>query len=185
MGASRSLKERHYLKALEWLRVDPDHPVAEYGTGRGAGLGVLTETLPDGVNVVAMDPVHDHLRRVRERTPPNHSPQRISLVRNEPDSVPVETGVFAGIILAYVLHESDFPRTLLRNLARSLIPRGRLVVLETAPEPPLANPGFQHGIGPCRTRELLTGSGLKPLSHRDLKQRHYLLPARPDGSGTG
>lgn len=94
----------------------------------GAGTGLNFQLYPEGVEVVALEPEPNMLRRARERR--GEGPSRVRLVRGAAESLPFGDGSFDAAVVCLVLCSVARPSTAISELRRVLRPGGELRVFE-------------------------------------------------------
>src|SRR5918999_1652689 len=154
--------------------IDPDLVVGDLG----CGTGQLTETVAPYVKrVIAVDSSPDMLDAARQRVAgaPN-----VDLRQGELESLPLDAGELDAAMLSLVLHYSPSPARALADVARSLRPRGRVLVVDMLPHE--RQEYQQHmghvwlGFSERQMSRLLGGAGFDDVRMRP-------LPADPDAKG--
>ena len=131
--------------------------VADIGAGDGYYVVRLAEMVGVTGRVYAEDIVADYLRLLQERV----SRERLSnvqLARGDAHDPRLPASDIDVALMIHMYHEIDQPFGLLYNLAPSLKPGGRLVILD------LDRPTFGHGTPPSLLRCELTAVGYRELS---------------------
>ena len=115
-----------HLQALAAF-LDPEWAVADLGCGTGQ---VSAAIAPFVRRVAAVDRSGEMLQTAKRRL---REFANVEVRRGELEAVPLADGEFDGAVLMLVLHHVADPAAALREAARILKPRGRLVVCDMLP----------------------------------------------------
>ena len=97
----------------------------------GCGTGQLTETIAPYVKqVIAVDSSPDMLEAAQERL---GAARNVTLRQGELENLPIEAGELDAAMLSLVLHYSPSPGRALSDVARALVPGGRVLVVDMLP----------------------------------------------------
>jgi ArsR family transcriptional regulator len=162
-----------YLWATLGL-IDPALVVGDLG----CGTGQLTEVIAPYVKrVVAVDGSSDMLDAARQRVA---GARNVDLRQGDLESLPIEAGELDAAVLSLVLHYSPSPGRALAEVARSLKPGGRVLVVDMLPHD---RQEYQSQMGHVwlgftekQMARFLTGAGF-------VDHRLRMLPADPDARG--
>ncbi len=162
-----------YLWAVLGL-IDPTLAVGDLG----CGTGQLTETIAPYVRqVIAVDGSADMLEAARKRVGDRTN---VDIRRGDLESLPVERGELDAAMLSLVLHYSPDPAKALAEVARTVKPGGRLLVVDMLPH---EREEYQQQMGHVwlgfsekQLSRFLTGAGFGEVRMRP-------LPADPDAQG--
>ena len=94
----------------------------------GAGTGLNFQLYPEGVDVVALEPEPNMIRRARERL--RERPSRVHLVRGPAEALPFPDASFDAAVVSLVLCSVARPDLAISELRRILRPGGELRVFE-------------------------------------------------------
>jgi ubiquinone/menaquinone biosynthesis C-methylase UbiE len=94
----------------------------------GAGTGLNFQLYPEGVEVVAMEPEPNMIRRARERV--GDGPSTVRLVRGVAEALPFPDGCFDAAVVSLVLCSVPRPRASIAELRRVLRAGGELRIFE-------------------------------------------------------
>ena len=94
----------------------------------GAGTGLNFQLYPKGVEIVALEPEPNMIRRARERL--GEGPGPVRLVRGAAESLPFPDGSFDAAVVSLVLCSVARPAVAISELRRVLRPDGELRVFE-------------------------------------------------------
>jgi SAM-dependent methyltransferase len=131
--------------------------VADIGAGDGYYVVRLAGIVGATGLVYGEDIVADYLRLLEERVR-REGLANVRLTRGEAHDPRLPTGAIDIAFMIHMYHEIDQPFGLLYNLATSLKPGGRLVILD------LDRPTFGHGTPPALLRCELNAVGYRELS---------------------
>lgn len=112
------------------LDVQPGEHVADVGAGDGEWLEPLVDAVGPSGGAIATevtDELVDELRAFVE----GRGWSNVKVVRGDQDTTGLEPGCCDAILLRMVYHHFEDPPTMRADLARALLPGGRLVVVET------------------------------------------------------
>jgi ubiquinone/menaquinone biosynthesis C-methylase UbiE len=101
--------------------------ILDVGSGAGQIIQHLLEFADSGAQITGVDLSHQMLRRARRRL----KSDRPMLVAADLSALPFADESFDGVTCGYVLEHLPDPRIGLRELARVLIPGGRMLLLTT------------------------------------------------------
>jgi SAM-dependent methyltransferase len=131
--------------------------VADIGAGDGYYVVRLAEIVGPTGRVYAEDIVNDYLRLLQDRVRRDRL-TNVQLARGEAHDPRLPAGAIDVALMIHMYHEIDQPFGLLYNLAPSLRPGGRLLILD------LDRPTFGHGTPPSLLRCELAAVGYRELS---------------------
>jgi ubiquinone/menaquinone biosynthesis C-methylase UbiE len=163
-------------------RMPPEPVLAQAGIGPGmsvldigAGTGYWTLPLsrmvgPDGrVFAVDVEPlmIEDLHALVRE-----HGLSNVEVVQSGELAIPLGDEVADVAVLGFVLHEPPDLLAFLHEMARLLVPGGRILVVEWHKRETEFGPPVDHRVSEDEARELLEAAGFSalpaPSPHEDL-----------------
>ena len=107
--------------------LDPDWVVGDLGCGTGQVSAALA---PFVRRVIAVDGSGEMLQAARRRL---RAAEYVMVRQGELETLPIEDGELDGALLVLVLHHLPQPPAVLREAARVLKARGRLVVVDMLP----------------------------------------------------
>jgi len=160
---------------MDALRLNKGDRVLEIGSGPGYVSLVLAERVGVTGAVYAVDLSAEalaHLARLqKERGVSN-------IERFVADAATLELpgrGADAALI-SMILHHTDDPAAILRNVARLLRPGGLAVVAEFHPDGPCdRGPPREHRLAPHQVRTWCEAAGFLPLNERRQTAEHYMV----------
>ena len=159
----------------------------------GAGTGLNFQLYSAGVEVVALEPEPNMIRRARDRV--GEGSARIRLVRGAAESLPFEDGSFDAAVASLVLCSVARPNIAISELRRVLRPDGELRVFEHVRSENPRHARWQNWLTPLWRRLSAgchvnrdTGASLRAGGF-DLQVRRVPIgpptPARPHIVGVG
>jgi ubiquinone/menaquinone biosynthesis C-methylase UbiE len=158
-------EERHRRQPPERLLaaagIQPGWRVADIGCGPGFyTLPTAALVGPQG-RVFALDIEEAMLARVRERAAAAGLGHVIETQRSQESALPLGDAVADAAIVANVLHECHDRQAFLQEVARILIPGGRLVLVEWRKEPTVMGPPLAERLTEEEVRQALTAAGFQ------------------------
>ncbi|MDR7421244.1 MAG: methyltransferase domain-containing protein [Armatimonadota bacterium] len=132
--------------------------VADVGCGTGAFTVPAAVIVGPVGRVYAVDISEDLLRTLRERVDAQGLRQ-IATVAATPAAIPLPDVFVDLAILAFVLHEAADPVALAREVARILIPAGRVLLLEWEKRETPAGPPVRDRLTPEGSEVVLRDAG--------------------------
>jgi len=148
--------DRFHLAALAAL-ADPGWTVGDLGCGTGQVSAALA---PFVGHVVAIDASGAMLQAAKKRL---HGFENVDLRRGELESLPIDDARLDAATMMLVLHHVPEPERALAEVARVLVPGGRLIIVDMLPhERESYRQQMGHvwlGFGEAQVEALLTGGG--------------------------
>ncbi len=173
----RANSERPDL-VVDSLNLAPTDVVADIGAGTGYFTFRMAPQVPRG-RVFALDIQPEMLdimrRRIREQDIDN-----VSLVRGtvQDPNLPSDSIDVALMVDAY--HEFSYPREMMQSLVASLVPGGRVVLIEYRKEDPSVPIKPLHKMSESQTRKEMDAVGLQWVETKDmLPRQHFLVFEKP------
>lgn len=170
----RELFGRHAELAPLFGLLDPDQVVGDLGCGTAAAATALA---PFVRRVVAVDASEGMLAAARERLA---SHPNAEVRRGDLEALPLADGELDAALLLLVLHHVVEPAEVLAEVARTLKPGGRLLLVDMTPherEEYRREMGHQWlGFAPGQLQRWLAGAGFEA-------GRRTLLPPDPEARG--
>ena len=146
-----------FARVARLATIGPGTRVADIGAGDGYYVVRLAEMVGPTGRVYAEDIVGDYLRLLQERVQRERL-TNVQLSRGDAHDPRLPESDVDVALMIHMYHEIDQPFGLLYNLAPSLRPGGRLVILD------LDRPTFGHGTPPALLRCELRAVGYRELS---------------------
>jgi SAM-dependent methyltransferase len=161
-------------QVVDSLYLQPDDVVADIGAGTGYFTLRLAARVPDGL-VYAVD-IQPEMLDMLEARLDAEGIENVATVIGAPDDprlLPESVDV-ALIVDAY--HEFAYPREMLQNIRASLVPGGRLVLIEYRTEDPKLQIHPLHRMSERQTRRELEANGFRWLETKNfLPMQHFLV----------
>lgn len=156
---------------LESAGIGAGMSVLDVGAGTGYWVLPLSEMVGPQGRVIAVDVeplmVEDLRALVRERGLDN-----VDIVLSDELHIPLQDEVADVALLAFVLHEPPDPVSFLHEIARLLVPGGRVLVLEWHKRETEFGPPVEHRVSEDEARHVLETAGYSalpmPSPHEDL-----------------
>jgi ubiquinone/menaquinone biosynthesis C-methylase UbiE len=163
---------------MEALRLKSGDRVLEIGAGPGYVSFALADHVGPAGIVYALDRSADALAYL-ERLQKERGVGQIQ--RIAADAAMLEpTGVQAdSALITMVLHHTDDPAGILRNVARFVPPGAPMVIGEFHPEGPCAyGPPREHRLAPETIQRWCEQAGLSVVEYRRQTPEHYMMVAQ-------
>lgn len=146
-------------EAVELIRpaVEPGEAWVELGAGEGMFTRALGQLVAVGGSVHAFDRDPTAVRTLRELTLPGGA--TLHVARSD-FTRSLEIPAVDGVLMANALHFAGEPEAVLRRLAASLPPGGKLLLVEY--DRTRGNPWVPYPVPLARFRELTAAVGLAP-----------------------
>jgi ubiquinone/menaquinone biosynthesis C-methylase UbiE len=163
---------------LDALRLRQGDRVLEIGSGPGYVSFVLAERVGATGAVYAVDLSPEalaHLARLQQQ----RGVANIERIVADAATLELPGRHVDAALIAMVLHHTDDPAGIVRNVARLLNPGGLAVVAEFHPDGPCdSGPPQQHRLTPEQVRSWCEAAGFLPLAERRQTPEHYMVLAQ-------
>jgi len=160
---------------MDALRLKPGDRVLDVGPGPGFVSFLLAGQVGPAGLVDAVDPSAEALAYLERLQKERHITNIRPLVADAAtlDLPDVE---FDAALIAMVLHHTDDPPGILRNVARLLRPGGLAVIAEFHPDGPCEHgPPQDHRLTSGQLRTWCDAAGLATLDERRQSPEHYMV----------
>jgi ubiquinone/menaquinone biosynthesis C-methylase UbiE len=129
LGPGYEQRWRHYLnvttaRTLEALAPQGGERILDVACGTGFALAHLAD-MPAALHLAGLDFSHEMLARARIRLPP-----AVLLAHGDARHLPFPAARFDAVTITSALHYLDDPATALGEMARVLVPGGRLIITD-------------------------------------------------------
>jgi SAM-dependent methyltransferase len=164
---------------MDAIGVAEGSQVAELGAAGGWFTLQLAERVGPNGRVYAEDIQRAMLEGISRRMQSENQTNVTTVLGTEKDPH-LPSGLDAALI-SDAFHEMDVPEdrmqvvTLLRNVARSLKPQGRLGIVDWTPGKGGPGPAADHRVDPARVIEAANAAGLQLIKREDFPPFVYLL----------
>ncbi len=160
---------------MDALRLKRGDRVLEIGSGPGYVSLVLAERVGAAGAVYAVDVSAAALAHLA-RHPKERGASNIERFVADAATLELPGRRVDAALISMVLHHTDDPAGILRNVARLLAPGGLAVVAEFHPDGPCeVGPPRQHRLAPGQIRTWCEAAGFLPLDERRQTPEHYMV----------
>ncbi len=162
-------------EVMDALGIAEGSVVADLGAGGGWFTIRLARRVGPNGRVYAEDVQHEMLEAIRRRV------EREGLSKNVERKLgtAVDPGLPAGVLDAALIvdtyHEMDQPVALLKNLARSLKPNGRIGIVNFTKEGGGPGPAMEKRVDPERVIRDASAAGLRVIARPNFLRYQYML----------
>lgn len=165
---------------IEGLHLISGDRVLEIGAGPGyVSLALAERVGPTGI-VYALDRSADALTYL-ERLQIERGVTQIKRIAADATALDPRSVQANSALITMVLHHTDDPAGILRNVAQCVPPNAPLVIGEFHPEGPCSSgPPREHRLTPEKVQGWCTEAGLKVVGYRRQTPEHYVLFALRD-----
>lgn len=172
----RKMLPPHELVPL--LKIDETAIIADIGCGIGYFTIPLAVAAKKG-HVYALDISEIMLAEARRRAE-EQALHNITFLQSAENKLPLENGRVDLAFMAMVLHEVKQPLEFLSEVRRTLVPGGRLTILEWVKEEMEAGPPKGERLSEKETESFLAASGFSVEGYERFKDFFYLLFAKKE-----
>ncbi len=172
-GPDRELWQRPE-QIMDHLGIGEGSVVADIGAGGGWFTVRLARRVGPNGRVYAQDIQPEMIGAINRRVEREGLEDRVRTVLGTSDDpqLPVPVDV---VLIVDTYHEMDDPRTLLRNLRKSLKPGGRIGIVEHTKEGHGPGPPMEERVDPERIIQDAEAAGLRLRSRGNFLRYQYLL----------
>jgi len=160
---------------MDALRLKPGDRVLDVGPGPGFVTFLLAGRVGEAGTIYAVDPSAEALAYLARLQAERH----IANIKNfVADAATFDLpGVrLDAALIAMVLHHTDDPAAIMRNVARLLRPQALAVIAEFRPDGPCAHgPPRDHRLTSQQLRGWCDAAGLSTLEERRQSPEHYMV----------
>lgn len=167
------------LEILRELGARPGAVVADLGAGSGYFTLPLARRVGPQGTVYAVDVQPEMLDILRGKLA-EAEVDNVELVLGAEADPRLPEGVVDLVLLVDVYHELEYPRELMQEVVRSLVPGGRVVLVEYRAEDPDLPIRPLHKMTETQVKREMTPVGLEWVETRDdLPRQHVLVFRKP------
>jgi ubiquinone/menaquinone biosynthesis C-methylase UbiE len=163
-------------RVIAALPLRPYQHVADIGCGPGYFTLPLAKYLYDG-KLYAMDSKQEMLDACRERLS-RYRFTNVEYALSSGGSIPLEPGSVDGVLMAFVLHETDDRQAFLSRAAGILKAGGWLALLEWKKKKTEQGPKVSARIDLEEAQAMLQEAGLRSYRAQDTNDDQYMIIAR-------
>ncbi len=160
---------------MDALRLKPGDRVLDVGPGPGFVTFLLAGRVGDEGMVYAVDPSAAALAYLQRLG----AERRIANIESfvaDAATFDLPGAKLDAALIAMVLHHTDDPAAIMRNVARLLRPQGLAVIAEFRPDGPCEHgPPRDHRLTAQQLRAWCDAAGLMTLEERQQSPEHYMV----------
>lgn len=145
-------KEEQLTLLVKSLKLKPDMVVADIGAGSGVISFLMVDQLGENGRVMAVDVQDEMLDRLKKRAA-KRGIKNIVPVKGTQKSPNLKPASVDLAIMVDVYHEFEFPYEMLREIAKSLKPGGRVAFVEYRKEDPTVPIKLVHKMSEAQVRK--------------------------------
>jgi ubiquinone/menaquinone biosynthesis C-methylase UbiE len=149
--------------------------VADLGAGGGWFTVRLARRVGPNGRVYAEDIQHQMIESITRRVDREGLKGRVITTLGTSSDPGLPSGALNAVLIVDAYHEMEQPVTLLRNLARSLKPDGRIGIVEFTSEGGGPGPPMDHRVDPQRVTRDAADAGLRLTSREHFLRYQYML----------
>ena len=164
------------FRVMSLIPVRPYHIVADVGCGPGYFAIPLAKHVFDG-KVFALDVQQEMLDATKKELERIHL-TNVDLVLSKESKLTLDDDSLDGALLAFVLHEADSPRDLLKDVRRCLRKGGWLAMLEWDKREMEEGPPLEERIDEPELSEIAQKAKLQFTARHSLNENQYMLLMR-------
>jgi ubiquinone/menaquinone biosynthesis C-methylase UbiE len=172
-------REENTTRAVESLGLEPGMVVADFGAGSGYYTERIARKVGPGGRVLAVD-IQPEMLEMLGRRIERQQLRNVELVRSTVDDPRLPQGQVDLVVMVDVYHELAEPQLMLRRLAASLSPRGRIALLEYRKEDPSVPIREEHKMSVAQAVQEFGAEGYVLDARVDSLPWQHLLFFRPD-----
>jgi len=160
---------------MDALQLKPGDRVLDVGPGPGFVSFLLAGRVGPSGLVYAVDPSAEALAYL-ERLQKERHISNIKTFVDDAAKLDLPGFQVDAALIAMVLHHTDDPPGIMRNVARLLRPKGLAVIAEFHPDGPCEHgPPREHRLTPHQIQQWCDAAGLSTLSQRRQTPEHYMM----------
>ena len=160
---------------MDALRIADGSVVADLGAGGGWFTVRLARRVGPNGRVYAEDIQHQMIESIKRRVEREGLKGRVIPTLGSAADPGLPAGVLDAALIVDSYHEMEAPVTLLRNLARSLKPDGRIGIVNFTSEGAGPGPPMDERVDPQRVIKDAEQAGLRLTSHERFLRYQYML----------
>jgi ubiquinone/menaquinone biosynthesis C-methylase UbiE len=170
---------------MDALRIGEASVVADLGAGGGWFTVRLARRVGPNGRVYAEDIQHQMIESINRRVEREGLQRRVITKLGTASDPGLPEGALDAVLIVDAYHEMQQPVALLRNLARSLKPDGRIGIVDFTSEGSGPGPPLDERVDPQRVIKDAEEAGLRLTSHERFLRYEYMLvfEARDPRSG--
>jgi ubiquinone/menaquinone biosynthesis C-methylase UbiE len=160
---------------MDALRIYDGNVVADLGAGGGWFTVRLARRVGPNGRVYAEDIQHQMIESINRRVEREGLERRVITTLGTASDPGLPLGALDAVLIVDAYHEMEQPVALLRNLARSLKPEGRIGIVDFTSEGGGPGPPMDERVDPQRVIKNAEEAGLRLTSHERFLRYQYML----------
>lgn len=162
-------------EVMDALGIAEGSVVADLGAGGGWFTIRLARRVGPNGKVYAEDIQHEMLEAIKRRVERLGFTKRVEPHFGEANDPKLPPGILDAVLIVDAYHEMAEPVTLLRNLARSLKPGGRIGIVNFTKEGGGPGPPMEERVDPERVIRDASAAGLQVVARPNFLRYQYML----------
>jgi ubiquinone/menaquinone biosynthesis C-methylase UbiE len=170
---------------MDALRIGEASVVADLGAGGGWFTVRLARRVGPNGRVYAEDIQHQMIESIKRRVEREGLDRRVITTLGTAADPQLPQGALDAVLIVDTYHEMEQPVALLRNLAKSLKPDGRIGIVGFTSEGGGPGPPMDERVDPQRIIDDAEQAGLRLASHERFLRYQYMLvfeKGEPEGA---
>ena len=162
-------------EVMDALGIAEGSVVADLGAGGGWFTIRLAHRVGPNGKVYAEDVQHEMLEAIKRRVDRMGFTKRVELTFGDEIDPKLPSGALDAALIVDTYHEMAQPVTLLKNLARSLKPTGRIGIVNFTKEGGGPGPPMEERVDPERVIREASAAGLHVVARPNFLRYQYML----------
>ncbi len=162
-------------EVMDALGIAEGSVVADLGAGGGWFTIRLASRVGPNGKVYAEDIQHEMIEAMKRRVERLGMTQRVEFKLGDANDPKLPPGVLDAALIVDAYHEMEQPVTLLRNLARSLKPTGRIGIVNFTKEGGGPGPPMEERVDAERVVRDASAAGLRVVARPNFLRYQYML----------
>ena len=160
---------------MDALRIYDGNVVADLGAGGGWFTVRLARRVGPNGRVFAEDIQHQMIESIERRVKREGLERNVTTTLGTASDPQLPPGALDAVLIVDAYHEMEHPVALLRNLARSLKPDGRIGIVDFTSEGGGPGPPMDERVDPQRVTKDAEEAGLRLTSRERFLRYQYML----------
>ena len=160
---------------MDALGIAEGSVVADLGAGGGWFTVRLALRVGPNGRVYAEDVQHEMLEAIKRRIEREGLQDRVKTTLGKSTDPGLPAGTLDAVLIVGVFSEMEQPVALLRNVARSLKPTGRVGIIDFSKEGGGPGPPLEERVDPERVIRDATAAGLRLIDRPNFLRYQYML----------
>jgi ubiquinone/menaquinone biosynthesis C-methylase UbiE len=162
-------------EVMDALGIAEGSVVADLGAGGGWFTIRLARRVGPNGKVYAEDIQHEMIEAMKRRVERLDLTKRVEFKLGDANDPKLPTGVLDAALIVDAYHEMEQPVTLLRNVAGSLKPTGRIGIVNFTKEGGGPGPPMEERVDPERVIRDASAAGLRVVARPNFLRYQYML----------